>query len=80
MCGRRSLGCAPGGTIACCRALLSLRLARRKSGKFAVAFMESGAEKEYFLASACDEVYLPPSAQFSLKGFSVAGAIRCTRS
>ncbi|KAK9813790.1 hypothetical protein WJX73_010027 [Symbiochloris irregularis] len=46
----------------------------RKSGKFVVAFMEGGGEKEYFLASAGGEVYVPPSAGFSLKGFAVSGS------
>ena len=35
--------------------------------------MEGGGEKEYYLASAGGEVFVPPSAQFALKGFSVQG-------
>lgn len=38
-----------------------------------VAFMEGGGEKEYFLASAGGEVYIPPSAGFSIKGFAAQG-------
>ncbi len=30
-------------------------------------------EKEYFLASAFEEVYAPPSASISLRGISVSG-------
>ena len=45
----------------------------KQSGKFAVAYMEAAGEKEYYLASACGEVYVAPSAQFFLKGFSVQG-------
>ncbi len=32
-----------------------------------------GAEKEYYLASACKEVYAPTSAYFSLRGFVTGG-------
>jgi hypothetical protein len=42
----------------------------RDSGKFTVAFMKQGGEKEYYLASACQEVYAPPSASISLRGFA----------
>ena len=30
-------------------------------------------EKEYYLASACEEIYTPPSASLSLRGFAVSG-------
>lgn len=43
------------------------------SGKFSVAYMELGGEKEYALASACSEVYLPESASLSLRGLAVSG-------
>lgn len=46
----------------------------KKSGKFTVAYMKRGGEKEYFLASACDEIYIPPTAQLSLRGLSVEGS------
>ena len=45
----------------------------KKSGKFSIAYMNRGAEKEYFLASACDEIYIPPTAQLSLRGLAVSG-------
>lgn len=32
-----------------------------------------GGEKEYYLASACKECFVPPTAGFSLRGFKVAG-------
>jgi len=45
----------------------------RQSGKFTVAFMKQGGEKEYYLASACQEIYAPPTASLSLRGFAVGG-------
>ncbi|CAK7323177.1 unnamed protein product [Dovyalis caffra] len=46
----------------------------KKSGKFVVAYVPACREKEYFLASACDDLYLPPSAYFSLYGLTVQAA------
>ncbi|KAL5544846.1 hypothetical protein UlMin_008630 [Ulmus minor] len=43
----------------------------KKSGKFIVAYLPVCQEKEYYLACACDEIYAPPSAYFSLFGFTV---------
>ncbi|XP_057722923.1 serine protease SPPA, chloroplastic-like [Arachis stenosperma] len=43
----------------------------RKSGKFVVAFVPSCREKEYYLASACEEIYAPPSAYVSLYGLAI---------
>jgi len=43
------------------------------SGKFSVAYIESGGEKEYFVASAFQEIYVPPSANVYLRGLSVSG-------
>lgn len=45
----------------------------KASGKPTVAYMKRGGEKEYFLATACDEIYIPPVAQLSLRGLSVQG-------
>lgn len=45
----------------------------RESGKFAMAYLERAGEKEYYLASAFEEVYAPPSASVSLRGLSVNG-------
>lgn len=42
----------------------------RKSGKPIVAYLEYGAEYEYFLASACDQVYLMPAASLDLRGLA----------
>lgn len=44
-----------------------------QSGKFCVAYMEVASEKEMYVAAACEEVYLPPSAYISLKGVAVSG-------
>lgn len=43
----------------------------KKSGKFVVAYVPTCQEKEYYLACACEEIYAPPSAYFSLFGLSV---------
>ncbi|CAL0307162.1 unnamed protein product [Lupinus luteus] len=43
----------------------------KKSGKNVVAYVPSCREKEYYLACACDEIYAPPSAYFSLFGLTV---------
>ncbi|KAG6672755.1 hypothetical protein I3842_16G075100, partial [Carya illinoinensis] len=39
--------------------------------KFIVAYAPECREKEYYLASACEEIYAPPSAYFSLLGLTV---------
>ncbi|CAN0923469.1 Serine protease SPPA, chloroplastic [Linum grandiflorum] len=43
----------------------------RKSGKFVVGYMNCFREKEYYLACACDELYAPALAPFSLYGFTL---------
>ncbi|ESW10379.1 hypothetical protein PHAVU_009G204100 [Phaseolus vulgaris] len=43
----------------------------KKSGKFILAYVPLCQEKEYYLACACDEIYSPPSAYFSLFGLTV---------
>ncbi|KAK6925178.1 Peptidase S49 [Dillenia turbinata] len=43
----------------------------RKSGKFIVGFLPAWSEKEYYLGCACEELYTPPSAYFSLYGLYV---------
>ncbi|VFQ80645.1 unnamed protein product [Cuscuta campestris] len=43
----------------------------KKSGKFIVGFTPACGEKEYYIGCACDELYAPPSAYFSLYGISV---------
>jgi hypothetical protein len=48
----------------------------RASGKFTVCWMKIATEKEYFLATAFEELYVPPSASIRLAGFAVAGAAR----
>jgi protease-4 len=40
----------------------------RQSGKHAAAFLEYGGDQEYFLATACDRVYLMPTANLDLRG------------
>ncbi|KAJ9174122.1 hypothetical protein P3X46_017185 [Hevea brasiliensis] len=43
----------------------------KQSGKFVVCYIPVCREKEYYLACACDEIYVPPSAYFSLYGLTV---------
>eukprot|EP01084_Bolivina_argentea_P138086 243187_1 len=38
----------------------------RDAGKFTVAYLEAGGEREYYVAAACEEVVCPPSAYVSL--------------
>ena len=40
----------------------------RRSGKPIVAYLEYGGEQEFYLASACDKVFLMPSATLDLTG------------
>jgi protease-4 len=41
--------------------------------KFTVAFMEVASEREFYVACACEELYVPSGAYVSLKGLSVSG-------
>lgn len=45
----------------------------RSSGKWSIATMQRGGEKEYFMCCGCQEIYIPPTANLTLKGFAVAG-------
>ena len=40
--------------------------------------MKQAGEKEYYLATACSEMYAPPSAYLSLRGFVTGGERRRT--
>ncbi len=40
----------------------------RKSGKKVIAFLEYGGDREYFLASAADQVFLVPTSPLDLTG------------
>ena len=42
----------------------------RSAGKPIVAYLEYGGEQEYYLASACDKVFLMPTASLDLTGIS----------
>ncbi|HEX6211297.1 MAG TPA: S49 family peptidase, partial [Methylomirabilota bacterium] len=42
----------------------------RESGKPAIAFLEYGSEREYYIASACSRIYLMPSATLDLDGLA----------
>jgi protease IV len=42
----------------------------RRSGKPIVAYLEYGGEQEYYLATACDKVFLMPSASLDLTGMA----------
>ncbi|KAJ8901717.1 hypothetical protein NDN08_003923 [Rhodosorus marinus] len=45
----------------------------RQSGKKLVAYTQLGGVKEYFLSLSADEVFVPPEAILSLRGFNAAG-------
>jgi protease IV len=40
----------------------------RQSGKRAVAYLEDGGEREYYLAAACDRIFMTPATALDLKG------------
>jgi protease-4 len=42
----------------------------RRSGKQAVAFLEYAGEREYYLATACDRVFMTPNAILNVNGFA----------
>jgi len=42
----------------------------RRSGKPAVAYLEYGGEQEFYLATACDKVFLMPTATLDLTGMA----------
>src|SRR5688500_16662481 len=42
----------------------------RTSGKPVIAYLEQGAEQEFYLASACDKVFLMPHASLDLTGMA----------
>jgi protease-4 len=42
----------------------------RGSGKFIYCCMLEGGDAEYYLASACDRIYMPPTAHLNLVGLS----------
>lgn len=42
----------------------------RRSGKPIVAYLEFGGEQEYYLATACDKVFLMPAATLDLTGMA----------
>lgn len=42
----------------------------RTSGKPAYAYMEIGSNKEYYIATAADKIFLPPSGDIYINGFA----------
>ncbi len=46
-------------------------LAFRRKGKLIYCFVESGGNPEYYLASACDRIFMAPSASLSIVGLAV---------
>ena len=42
----------------------------RTSGKPIYAFMEIGSNREYYVASACEKVFLPPAGDLYINGFA----------
>lgn len=63
----------PAGTAALWAKVQELRdaiLDFRTSGKPIVAYLEQGGEQEFYLASACDKVFLMPTASLDLTGIA----------
>jgi len=42
----------------------------RSSGKPVYAYIEFGLNKEYFIATACDKIYVPPSGELFINGLA----------
>lgn len=42
----------------------------RRSGKSAIAYVEDGGQSEYYLATACDRVFLAPATSLALTGMA----------
>jgi protease IV len=42
----------------------------RKSGKPVAAFLEYGGEREYYLATACDRIFMVPSSPLDVRGIA----------
>ena len=42
----------------------------RSSGKPVYAYMETGFNKDYYVAAACDKIYLPPSGELFVTGLA----------
>ncbi len=42
----------------------------KRSGKPAIAYLEAGGQTEYYLATACDRIYLAPSSPLQLTGMA----------
>lgn len=42
----------------------------RTSGKPVYAYMEMGLNKDYYIATACDKIYLPPSGELFITGLA----------
>ncbi len=45
----------------------------RESGKLAVAYLEYGGGQPYYLATACDQIYLTPTSSLDLVGITTYG-------
>ena len=42
----------------------------RESGKPVYAYMETGFNKDYYIAAACDKIYVPPSGELFVNGLA----------
>ena len=54
--------------ISAASAVIAVTLATTWSGKIVVAFLEYGGDREYYLASAADRVFLLPTSALDLTG------------
>lgn len=46
----------------------------RDAGKFSMCYSELPGMKEYYIMSACEEIYVPPGAYLSVRGIAVSGS------
>ena len=53
---------------------LGLTGAPPPTAQYCIAYLDTGGEKEYYLASAAEEIYVPPQAYVGLTGLSVEGS------
>ncbi|MGE5412084.1 MAG: signal peptide peptidase SppA [Clostridiales bacterium] len=59
------------GGLATTEAIRKELLSFRQSGKFIIAYGEMISQSAYYLASAADKIYMPPTGNFEFKGLSL---------
>lgn len=59
------------GGLATTEAIRKELLSFRQSGKFIIAYGDMISQSAYYLASAADKIYMPPTGNFEFKGLSL---------